>query len=165
MKKQSEKIPSSSRTQGFFEKVRFLLAGSLNTLVDFSLLNLFISLAHLPIVLANIGSTSAAMLVSLLLNKHLVFRDKNPLTRRQLVLFVGITLSSLWVVQSLIIWLLTKEFPTPLTTFVHELAGGGLSHVPTEVFLRNNIAKIIATVASLVWNYYFYKRVVFKGND
>lgn len=148
--------------EDLLEKARFAIVGFVNTAVDFTVLNLLVIFIHLPIITANIVSTLTAMLVSLMLNKTVVFRDSKPLTKRSFALFIGVTLSSLWIVQSLVLFILTQQFPHPLTTIAHELALYTHTSMSGESFFRNNLSKIIATIASLIWNYYFYKRLVFK---
>ena len=65
---------------------------------------------------------------------------------REMLLFVIVTLTGLWGLQTLIIALTHN----PLT----QLMGN------TDVALL--VAKLLATVASLTWNYLFYSRLVFK---
>lgn len=150
---------TSSTKASLLEKLRFALVGAMNTLVDFGIFNTLIFTAHLPIIAANLTSTFAAMCLSLALNKYFVFQDKEPLTGKKFVLFIGITLVSIWLIQSCVIALLNGAFGVPLhaaAQTLHELTGFN------EKFFADNIAKVFATFASLVWNYYFYKRLVFK---
>lgn len=132
------------------QKMRFALVGVVNTAVDFSVLFGLVTLFHVPALVANIVSTSAALAVSYLLNKRAVFRDSGAHDRRQIVLFVIVTLSGLWILQGLtisatrsLLWMIT-----------------GIDN--TFMLLP---AKIVATVVSLVWNYTWYSRVVFPGSD
>lgn len=127
------------------DKVRFGLVGVVNTLIDFSVLFILARLIGVPTVLANILSTSCAVAVSYTLNKKAVFGDANPSNRRQVVLFLAVTLFGLWVLQSAIIFCITTSF----ASFGH-----------SEWVLFG--AKLLATGASLVWNYIWYSRVVFR---
>ena len=150
---------TSSNKASLFEKLRFALVGATNTLVDFGIFNTLIFAAHLPVIAANLISTFTAMCLSLVLNKYFVFQDKEPLSGKKFVLFIGITLVSIWVIQSSIIALLNGVLSVPLhaaAQTLHEFTGFN------EKFFADNIAKVFATFASLVWNYYFYKRLVFK---
>jgi len=151
--------PFHKSKASLLEKLRFASVGLINTLVDFSLLNALIFIVHLPIMGANFISTFAAMCLSLVLNKHFVFQDKEPLSGKKFVLFVCITLASIWIVQAFIILLLTTVFADQLQTVsqaLHDLSGF------SKDFFVSNIAKVFATIGSLIWNYYFYKRLVFK---
>lgn len=128
------------------QKVRFGLVGIVNTAIDFTILFSLVGFFHVPTLIANVISTSVALIVSYLLNKRAVFRDTSAHDRRQLILFVIITLSGLWVLQGLtisstraLIWVVT-----------------GIDN--TFMLLP---AKVLATVVSLVWNYTLYSRFVF----
>ena len=126
-------------------KLRFGLVGGFNTALDFGLLFLLTYLG-IPKITANICSTTTAFLFSFALNKNFTFRSTGGDLKRQLVLFTVITLFGLWVIQSIIITLVTPA----IVTF----------GAPESMNLL--VAKLIATVASLIWNYIFYARVVFK---
>lgn len=130
-------------------KLRFGIVGGLNTIIDFGLLFAFSSFLGVPCSLANIMSTSVAFVFSFFANKRYTFQSSSKENIvREMLLFTLVTLFGLWVIQGLIIHFLS---PT--------LASFGLS---------DNLAllgsKLIATIASLIWNYLLYSRVVFKKN-
>ena len=130
-------------------KLRFGIIGGLNTALDFGLLFAFSSILGIPRGLANIMSTSVAFVFSFFANKRYTFQSSSKENIvREMLLFTIVTLFGLWVIQGLIIHFLTPA-----------LASLGLS---------DNLAllgsKLIATVASLIWNYLLYSRVVFKKN-
>ena len=127
------------------QKLRFILVGICNTTIDFTVLFALKALG-LPVVSANIISTTAAFCFSFFANKKYTFKGNTGNLKRQIPLFILVTLIGLWGVQTLVIFFVT-----------HLLASSTLNE---GVILL--IAKIIATVASLVWNYIFYSRVVFK---
>ena len=131
-----------------YEKVRFALVGVVNTLVDFALFVTFSLIFGLPATIANIFSTSGALALSYTLNKKAVFGDTDRNNRRQIILFVSITLVGLWIIQgAIIVWLTSfLEIIFPQLSMVIILLG----------------SKIIATGASLTWNYVWYSKVVFK---
>lgn len=129
------------------KKVRFAGVGVINTITDFFLFFLLAKLLGFPVLLANIFSTSAALSVSYLLNKKAVFKNTDTTSLRQVSLFVGVTLTGLWIVQSIIIWLLIP--------FIERMLPGADGW---EIL----IAKLVATGASLLWNYLLYSRLVFK---
>lgn len=143
------------------EKGRFVLVGVVNTGVDFLLLNLLVSFVGLPLYGANLISAFAAMCLSFVLNKNFVFHENKRATAREFFTFIGVTLLSIWGVQTLVIFLLTQQFPEPLFTIADAVHNTGLTQSLSSTFISNNLAKIIATLASLVWNYVFYKYVVF----
>lgn len=127
------------------EKLRFAIVGIANTALDFIIL-FALTAFGLDKIVANYISTTVAFIFSFFVNRSFTFQSKDKNVRRQFILFVVVTLIGLWLIQPLVIagvsWL---------------LAGSTLAE-PIILF----IAKIIATVASLIWNYVFYSRLVFK---
>lgn len=130
------------------QKLRFILVGICNTIIDFTILFTLKALG-LPAISANIISTTAAFCFSFFANKKYTFKGNSGELKKQIPLFIIVTLAGLWGVQTGVIFLVS-----------HLLAGSTLSD---EVVLL--IAKIVATAASLVWNYTFYSRIVFKDKD
>jgi putative flippase GtrA len=129
------------------EKARFIAVGGINTVIDFGLLFVLKSLG-LPAISANLISTSSAFVFSFFANKKYTFKTTDTDVKRELVLFVVVTLFGLWVLQTIIIQLVMVGIGTQLPS-------------NTALF----IAKLCATVVSLVWNYVLYSRVVFKQNQ
>lgn len=130
-------------------KFRFGIIGGLNTVLDFGLLFAFSSFLGVPRGLANMMSTSVAFVFSFFANKRYTFKSANKDTLvREMVLFTLVTLFGLWVIQGVIIHLLTPV-----------IANFGLRE---ELALL--ASKLIATIASLIWNYLLYSRVVFTIN-
>lgn len=126
------------------QKFRFVLIGGINTLLDFGLLFLLKSLG-LPVITANIISTTISFVFSFFANRTYTFKSNGNNLKRELILFTLVTLFGLWVLQTLVIkGVLLALAPTPL-----------------EASLQLFIAKIIATVFSLSWNYLLYSRIVF----
>lgn len=126
------------------EKFRFIAVGSTNTLLDFGLLFLFKYLG-IPVLTSNLLSTTIAFVFSFFANKKFTFKGGGDNIKRELVLFVSVTLFGLWVIQTLII-----AFLAPLLSEIFKSAGAGIF-----------FAKIIATFVTLVWNYVLYSRFVF----
>ena len=135
-------------TEKNVEKLRFVAVGGINTAIDFGFLFL-LKLIGLPIIAANIGSTSLAFIFSFFANKKYTFKSRSKNVRRELILFVLVTLTGLWLIQGSIIWFLMW-----LTN------GSGY-----DESVRLLVAKLIATVVSLTWNYVFYSKLVFSEKD
>jgi putative flippase GtrA len=127
------------------DKLRFALVGGANTALDFILLFLFVNLGVNKIV-ANYFSTGISLIFSFFANKSFTFKNKTGNAKKQFGIFLLVTITGLWVLQPLIIWAVTSILE---------------SYVSNESALLF-IAKLIATVASLVWNYFLYSRLVFK---
>lgn len=128
-----------------YEKVRFGLVGIINTLVDFGILFLLVDLFGVIPIFANIVSTTAGLIVSYTLNKKSVFGDDGSHNPKQIITFVVVTLVGLWGLQSLIIF---------------SLSGWLQSFLVKNVALL--VAKLVASFFSLIWNYLWYSRIIFK---
>lgn len=127
------------------QKLRFGLVGIANTALDFVILFILVGLG-LDKIPANYISTAIAFLFSFAVNKSFTFKSTGGNVKKQFALFIGVTAVGLWVIQPIVIavvaWILgPTDWSSPVILFV---------------------AKIIATVASLIWNYLFYSRLVFK---
>ena len=125
--------------------LRFGLVGGVNTALDFGLLFVFKALG-IPVEIANVMSTGLAFVFSFFANKKYTFKTTDTNIMREMVLFVIVTLTGLWGLQTIII-ALTHD------PFTHLLGN-------TDVALL--VAKLLATIASLTWNYLFYSKLVFK---
>lgn len=129
------------------------MIGIINTLVDFAI---YLAVLHAldNILVANIIATSTALVVSFILNSKFTFQLRS-LSLARFAGFLGVTLFGLWILQTGIIYALT-----PL-----------VSHVPSALFaifgtfalqVEQLVPKLMATVVTLVWNYAWYSRVIFK---
>lgn len=125
------------------KRVRFLVVGLLNTVTDIAIYWL-LTQSGMALVVANFISTSAGMTVSYTLNRGFTFRAQSGNTRRQIILFLIVTLFGLWVIQPIVI-----------------VASRGFFDGPHWWGLENVLPKLIATCASLAWNYLLYNKVVF----
>jgi len=98
-------------------------------------------------IVANFISTLVALIFSYFANKNFTFKASSENKSKQFLSFFATTAIGLWVIQPIII------------TAVSPLLSGYLS---TRLNLL--ISKIIATAASMVWNYSLYKKFIFKKN-
>lgn len=128
------------------DKLRFTIVGSINTVIDFSILFTLTTLFNVPKELANFISTFVAFLFSFFANKKYTFKSTSKNLKKQFLLFTIVTLFGLWVIQTIIITAITPVF-TNLGV-----------NKPAALL----ISKLIATAASLIWNYTLYSKVVFK---
>lgn len=128
------------------DKLRFTIVGSINTVIDFSILFTLTMFLNIPKELANFISTFISFLFSFFANKKYTFKSTSKNLKKQFLLFTVVTLFGLWVIQTIIIAAITPAF-TNLSV-----------NKPAALL----ISKLIATVASLIWNYTLYSRVVFK---
>jgi putative flippase GtrA len=126
------------------QKIRFLIVGSFNTLLDFALLFILKSLG-LPVIAANLASTTISFCFSFFANKKYTFKATDTNIKREILLFTIVTLFGLWVLQTIVIKVITLVFQPY-----------GLS---SDLILLG--AKLLATVVTMVWNYVMYSRFVF----
>ena len=128
--------------------VRFVLVGSINTVVDVAIYSL-LAWAGLVLVVANLISTTCGLIVSYVLNRNYVFESdggQHLLARlRQIALFFVTTGFGLWVLQPLVILGVTRL-----------LAPASLPHLVVIL-----VPKLLATVVTLIWNYSLYSLLVF----
>lgn len=127
------------------QKIRFAIVGGANTALDFAIL-FILTFAGLDKIAANYISTGASLIFSFFVNKSFTFKNKAGNAKKQFVLFLVITLIGLWVIQPVIILVSTSSLE---------------SVIPNEA-INLFVAKMIATIASLIWNYLLYSRIVFK---
>lgn len=124
-------------------KLRFAIVGGANTAVDFGILLLLTSIGFDRII-SNYISTSVAFLLSFFLNRSYTFQSTGEM-KKQIGPFLVVTLTGLWIIQPIVIgsvaWMMS---PTSLSEDVITI-----------------IAKLVATIASLVWNYILYSKLVF----
>lgn len=130
------------------DKIRFIIVGGANTALDFLLLFLFVNVGVNKIV-ANYFSTGIALVFSFFANKTFTFKNKSKNAKKQFAIFLAVTLAGLWILQPIVIWL-SSELLAP--------------YIENDAALLL-VAKMIATVASLVWNYLLYSRLVFKKEE
>lgn len=131
--------------------MKFAMVGAVNTAVDFGIYSGLVLTGLTPFV-ANLFSTSTGMCVSYFLNKHFTFKSSGQNNRRQFILFLTFTLSSLWVLQPVVIYLFKAFCEHALQLHNHT----------TEVFLAG---KLLSIGVSLIWNYFWYSRHVFVENN
>jgi len=125
--------------------LRFSAVGIVNTVIDFGLLFTLKALG-LPVISANIISSTIAFIFSFFANKKYTFKSHGGNLVREIALFTIVTLFGLWVIQSVVIYV---TYP-----WISELTNSTSSGLL--------ISKLIATIASLLWNYTLYSLVVFK---
>lgn len=123
-------------------KLRFAFIGGINTALDFGILFLLTALG-LDKLVANFFSTSVAFVFSFFANRTFTFKSTGS-AKKQFLPFLIVTLIGLWILQPLVILAITQ--------LLHSL----------DQAIALFIAKLIATVVSLIWNYILYSRFVFK---
>lgn len=143
MRPEPSRAEPSQPTNRWERPLRFGLVGTLNTAIDFLLLFGLVALG-LHALLANTISTGVALIFSFFANRQFTFHNHDR-KAAQLVKFLIITLTGLWLLQPAII------------IGVQTVIGYAL---PSEFSLFT--AKVAATIVTLLWNYLLYSRFVFR---
>jgi putative flippase GtrA len=136
--------------------VRFLCVGTLNTLLDFTVLNLLVMMAHFPELAANGVSVSVGITASYFLNHRVVFRHPQKYAIKSFVRFFLVTGIGAIVIQNTVLFLAGK------TGYAHSASSVHFLLSISEKTLVLNVAKAIAVVFGLVWNFLLYKYFIFS---
>ncbi|MGE4545496.1 MAG: GtrA family protein [Pedobacter sp.] len=129
--------------------VRFGLVGVANTFVDYAILNLivfFLSILNpVTLVICNVVSFLGANVNSYFMNKRWTFEDRGHWSKKEYLVFLLCSLGGL-AINCSVIFFLSHTSINPQWSF----------------FVNLNVAKLLATVASMVWNFCSYRAFVFK---
>jgi putative flippase GtrA len=120
-------------------------------------------LFHFPIILGNVVSVSISVSISYFLNNFIVFQNEKPISFKTYLKFFLVTGLSVIVVQGLIIYFLDTPAKHEIVNLSFHV-GGATRHFLNlhQKQLALNIAKAVAVVGGLFWNYILYTRFVFK---
>lgn len=123
--------------------IRFVSVGILNTAIDVAVLFALTAMG-VELWTANVVSTSTALVFSFLVNRSFTFNSRGRILR-QVLPFLAVTIFGLWVIQPLVmlgvLFVVDPLWNEDLALFV---------------------AKMLATVVSMTWNYLLYNRLVFR---
>lgn len=161
-----QKIMAKNAKREAAQVGRFGIVGIINTLIDFVILNIVKNMTGWSDVAANIPAVMVAMIFSFFANRLFVFRgNQKKAIGRQALEFFPITAFGLIVIQGVVfyifedVWRYPVELGIAFANWAHIIGTAGI----TAQFVETNGVKIVATGASLVWNYLMYKKVVFKS--
>ena len=155
--------------------VRFVIVGGINTMVDFAVLNVLVLVGFTRsfflfgqefLVAVSLGIL-AGMVNSFLWNQMWVFSDTNQRgkTIRQVVLFVIVTTTSVFIIQQVLVNVLYYNIFTSGNTLFLNLTESIATFVPFGIestFTLLNLSKLIAAVASITINFLGYRYIVFS---
>ena len=142
-KKQSKEQPEEqpkkqTLLQKHGEKIRFVMVGGFNTLLDLALYALLANVIGINIIIASIISTSICITISFILNYTFVWKSDKSI-KVTAIGFLATSLFSAWVVQSTVI------------------------SIVTAIIGDSDVAKLVAkccgSVAGMITNYFGYKIV------
>lgn len=162
-------IQTPNRNSALLRQVLvFAVVGVINTAIDFAVLNLLSHFTGIKkgqgVIPLNYISFSCAVIASYFLNKHWTFKDQGGSDKtKQFTFFLIVSVIGASI-NSLTVYLITTFVPVP-TGIINSV----LTAVPSIAtkfsdlsVLWLNIAKLCATVVSLIWNFVGYKLFVFK---
>lgn len=142
----------------------FCVVGLLNTLIDFAIYNV---LARPPFRLSriksNLVSTTMAMGFSFTVNLVFVFSPLHTMLQSRVPKFFVVTLISLYGLQTAVIYLLSQVYTVPARLALKCARRFHFTQsVPDDLIVRNAV-KLFATIASLIWNFVWYKYYVYAN--
>jgi len=127
--------------------LKFMVVGTIGFVIDFGTLNLLVLLGGLDVLVANTISFSLAVLSNFTWNRLWTYPDsRSKQARSQLVQFAIVNVVG-WGINTFVLWALT-----PLFT---DLVGR----------LGYNIAKAIATIIVLFWNFFVNRYWTYSDVD
>lgn len=122
--------------KGIHQFVRYLIAGGTSTLVDISILFVLYQFFHINHLIAAAIAYCCGIITNFTINVFFVF-GSNGRIKKEFAVFVSVgAVGLLWT--ELIIWLLSNKFTLPVM-----------------------LAKIVAVVFVLFWNFFMRKKFVF----
>jgi putative flippase GtrA len=145
--------------------VRFGIVGVVNTLVDYVVfigLTIAFSIPLSQVWLAKYPSSIVAMGVSFALNRSWVFGSQGSVGG-QLLRFFLTTIVGVLVIQNLLTQLFSSEVQVFGKAVWHVVDALGLPL--TESYTIKTVAFILATLASLTWNFLIYRSWVFRDSS
>jgi putative flippase GtrA len=146
--------------------IRFAVVGVINTVTDFTILNVLVIGLNMPVILGNIISVSFSVTVSYFLNRKIVFQGEHPITLTSYLKFFGVTGLSVIVIQSIVIYLLRAPLSHEFQNWGQGMTGTtGNFLIVHKRQLSVNVAKAIAVLCGLFWNYILYTKFVFKNKS
>lgn len=130
---------------------KFAEVGLLNTFIDFGILNFLISLTGITggiaIAPLNVISFFCTNINSYFWNKSWTFKKKGVFISKELTQFIAISAVGLLINTGIVV------ITTTFITAPSEFSSGAWV----------NLMKIVATIASMTWNFLGYKILVFKS--
>lgn len=140
MQEKLKKLSNHKLVKKHGEKIRFLIVGGFNTVLDFAIFGLLANVLGVDKVISNIISTAICVTISFILNFKFVWKSEKSI-KSTAIGFLVVSLFSAWVVQSIVI------------TVVSAILGNS--------GIANLIAKAFGSATGMVTNYFGYK-FVFK---
>jgi len=147
---------------GVKQLVCFLATGVVTTLIDFALYNLLTGRRFgLGRIHANCLSTTAAMSFSFTVNGLLVFCPETGATLARALRFLMVTSFSAYVLQNLVIYLVSRIWLQPVQLAQWAAAQWSVSRTLPDEWVQKNTVKVMAVLVGMSWNFLWYKFFVY----
>ncbi|MFA6407096.1 MAG: GtrA family protein [Candidatus Paceibacterota bacterium] len=132
---------------------KFAAVGALNTFIDLGILNLFMLLTGIStgafFVITKTIAYICASANSYFFNKIWTFRSGTPVSRREYILFVTLSL-------------IGAAVNVGVAAFIVQV-------IPRPEFINSplwaNIASLVGTIVLMIWNFFAYRTYVFKKHQ
>lgn len=145
--------------------VKFCVVGTIGTLIDFGLLNLFYNVLGWPQVLSNVLSTSAAVVNNYTWSRYWVYPEtRNQQGGKKFIRFVIVSLIAVVLNTTLLRVTDGWVFGARGILAAPVAALAGLLSAPHSV-LSSNLAKAFATGVVLFWNFFANRIWTFSDVD
>ena len=161
-----QNIPNNN-SQLVRQVFRFVVVGFINTALDFIVLNVLSKITGIgahdaKIIFLNIVSFSVATTNSYFLNKYWSFGDTSSADRsRQFTIFLGVSVVGA-LVNTAVLRSSVAFAPNLLSWIAHIITVVLPLSFWSKIDMTLNLAKVLATAVSLVWNFVGYKLLVFR---
>lgn len=133
---------------------RFILVGTINTIVNFSLLNLSFFVLNQSKIVSGFIATFFAMLFSFVLNRSFVFLDKKK-PAKKFIYFLIVTITGSLVIHNLVYIFGVNVLSRVVNEHLH-IAGSDFAAI--------NLSNLLAAPVVVLWNYNGYRVFVFRGS-
>ncbi len=144
------------------EVKKFSFVGIVSTAIDYGLLNLGTIVFHLPLITANVISTSVATAASYRLNKEVVFEGRLHGRKETVILFLIINGVGIYIIQTIVLYLIGSHFDKPVELTLRAFENIGLMNT-NEQIVSTNVAKACASLVAGVWNFVLLRKYVFAS--
>jgi len=140
----------------------FCCVGAFHTTLDFVVYNLLtrppVSLARIK---ASLVSSTFALACSFTANFLIVFRPEGARLPMRIVDYLGVTGFSFYVIQSLVIRLMSYKWVRFTRLLCARVPGWPLMARYSGETIEKNLVKAFAVAAGMFWNFFWYKMLVF----
>ena len=141
---------------------RYVIIGLCNAAISFGILNIAFYKLHQSKILSSIIATTCALLFSFLMNRVFVFNDREKKARQQLPAFVIVTITGSILVLN-IVYILSLRILSGNEELISKPIAALFGISLSSNFIDINMSTVFGAIVAMFWNYYGYKRFVFKG--